>query len=326
MSLTQTISEFCPPDPQLTEDHAPNLSGKVYLITGGTSGIGFELAKILYSKNAKVYITSRTSSSAEKAIGSLMAAIPYSKGDLAYVVADFTDLDQVRPAANSFLAREKELHAVWYNAGVMQPPAGSKTKQGYEIQWGTNVVAHFLLSQFLMPVLLATAKTAPEGTVRAVWTSSDGHHLYSPKPDGVDWEDIKVRKPVDWKPSKSSMEYYGQSKAGNILLSKETAARYGAEGLVSVSLNPGHLNTNLNRSIPSWQQSIAGLILHEPRLGALTELYAGLSDEISLENNGAYIIPWGRIGKEHDWLLKSVKNGNGRKLWDFLLSDLKEYL
>jgi retinol dehydrogenase-12 len=68
MSLHQTLSEFYPPKPTFTEKNLSDLSEKVYLITGGTSGIGLALAKILYSKNAKVYITSRTDASAEKAI------------------------------------------------------------------------------------------------------------------------------------------------------------------------------------------------------------------------------------------------------------------
>jgi NAD(P)-dependent dehydrogenase (short-subunit alcohol dehydrogenase family) len=229
MSLYQRLSEFYPPRPKFTEQNLPDLCGKIYLITGGTSGIGLALAKILYSKNAKVYITTRTASSAEKAITEIKSTSPTSTGALDFLPMDLTDLTQIAPAVREFLKKETLLHSVWFNAGVMNVPVGSQTKQGYELQWGTNVVAHFLISQLLMPVLVATAKVAPKGSVRAVWVSSDGHINFSPAPDGLDWEDLEKKKG-----SLSPMSSYGQNKVGNVLLAKETAVRYGKNGIVAV--------------------------------------------------------------------------------------------
>jgi retinol dehydrogenase 12 len=234
MSLCQSLGEFYPPKPTFTSLDLPNLYGKVYLITGGTSGIGFALAKILYSKDAKVYITSRTAASAEKTIGEIKESIQSDRGELAYLVVDLSDLATVALAVKSFLAEESMLHSVWYNAGVMNVPNGSKTKQGYELHWGTNVVAHFLMNKLLMPILLSTAQVAPKGSVRAVWVSSDGHINLSPKPDGIDWNDISKKKPDGWKGEKGSMTYYGQSKVGDVLLAMEVAKRYGKDGIVGV--------------------------------------------------------------------------------------------
>ena len=234
MSLSQALGEFRPPSPLFTETDVPDLSNKVYLITGGTSGIGLALAKILYSKNARVYITSRTPASAENAINETKKEIPISHGQIAYLTLDLTDLSTIAPAVKDFLAKESRLHSVWYNAGVMNTPAGSRTRQGYEIQWGTNVVAHFVINKLLMPILLSTAQVAQKGSVRSVWVSSDGHVYYSPKPDGIDWNDITTKKPDGWKGDMSAMKYYGQSKAGDVILSKEAAARYGEQGVVSV--------------------------------------------------------------------------------------------
>ena len=234
MSLSQSLSEFYPPSPKYTENDVPDLPSKVYLITGGTSGIGLALAKILYSKNARVYITSRTPTSAENAIDEIKKDIPISHGQVAYLTLDLTDLSTIAPAVNDFLAKESRLHSVWYNAGVMNTPAGSRTRQGYEIQWGTNVVAHFVINKLLMPILLFTAQVAQEGSVRSVWVSSDGHINFSPKPDGIDWNDIMIKQPDGWKGGMSVMKYYGQSKAGDVILSKETATRYGKQGIVSV--------------------------------------------------------------------------------------------
>lgn len=234
MPLCQTLSEFYPPKPRFTEDDLPDLSGKVYLITGGTSGIGLALAKILYSKNAKVYITSRSDRSAEQAITGIQKSVESTKGELKYLLVDLSDISTVGPMVQKFLEQENVLHIVWFNAGVMNVPDGSITKQNFELQWGTNVVAHFIMNKLLTPVLLSTAQAAPKGTVRVVWVSSDGHILLSPKGDGIDWNDITTKKGPGWTGDKGSMTYYGQSKVGNVLLAKEIAKRYGGQGIVSV--------------------------------------------------------------------------------------------
>jgi len=327
MPLCQTLSEFYPPKPTLTEKNISDLSGKVYLITGGTSGLGLALAKILYAKNAKVYITSRTDASAEKAITEIQAAVKSSSGELRHLTIDLSDLDTVAPAVKSFLAQETLLHTVWFNAGVMLVPEGSKTKQGYELQWGTNVVAHFLMNKLLMPLLLSTAKVAPKGTVRVVWVSSDGHINFSPKGDGIDWNDI-TKKPEGWRGEKGSMTYYGQSKVGNVLLAKEVARRYGDHDIVGVALNPGHLKTNLQRHSAGFGvKLVSEVLLHDPHFGALTELYAGFSEEIGLGNNGAYIIPWGRLGKTRADIEAGFRDrGTGKRLWDLLEEETQPYL
>ena len=111
--------------------------------------------------------------------------------------------------------------------GVMAPPQGSKTKQGYELQLGTNCVAPFLLTKLLMPILLQTAKTAPAESVRVVWTSSIGAEFFSPK-KGVNLDNM------DYKNDQSRWHKYGVSKAGNIFHGQELARRYGGEGIISV--------------------------------------------------------------------------------------------
>ncbi|KAI9765868.1 MAG: hypothetical protein M1835_007306 [Candelina submexicana] len=185
-------SEFFPPKPSFTEKDLHDLSGKVYMITGGISGIGPELARILYSKNAKVYITGRSSQSAEKAISDIKAHPTIdtdpTTGSLVFLEFDLTDLASIRPAVDSFLRQETVLHSVWYKAGVMNPPKGSKTVQGYELQ--------------------------------TVWVSSIDHDMYGPRNGGINWGDINNEEG-----KMSVMECYGQSKAAVIMLSYETGKR-----------------------------------------------------------------------------------------------------
>jgi len=101
---------------------------QVFLVTGAASGIGFELAKMLYSKNATIYIAARSSNRAGEAIKTLQTEIPKSQGRLAPLVVDLADLSSIKPAVQTFLSRETRLDCLMHNAGVMQPPTGSKTK------------------------------------------------------------------------------------------------------------------------------------------------------------------------------------------------------
>lgn len=182
----------------------------------------------------------------------------------------------------------------------MIPPQGSKTKQGYELQLGTNNVAPFLFTKLLTPILLKTAKLEPPGSVRVVWTSSSAAESFSPK-NGVDIANL------DYKTDQSAWHKYGVSKAGNYLHGREFAKRYGGEGVISVvrivyvrwvdlvltvqALNPGNLKSGLQRHVPGWQMYILNLLLHTPIHGAYTELFAGLSPDVTPEHNGAWSMP-----------------------------------
>jgi retinol dehydrogenase 12 len=86
---------------------------------------------------------------------------------------DLDDLTTIKKSAEEFLAKETRLDVLWNNAGVMIPPQGSKTKQGYELQLGTNNVAPFLFTKFLTPLLVETAKSATKGSVRVLWVLQD---------------------------------------------------------------------------------------------------------------------------------------------------------
>jgi retinol dehydrogenase-12 len=135
-------------------------------------------------------------------------------------------LSTIKKSAGEFLAKEKKLDVLWNNAGVMVPPQGSKTKQGYELQIGTNNLAPFLFTKLLIPILAETAKTSPPGSVRVVWTSSSAVN-FAPK-EGVDMSNL------DYKVDKNVWQKYGISKSGNYYHNSEFAKRYAGEGIISV--------------------------------------------------------------------------------------------
>ena len=116
---------------------------------------------------------------------------------------------------------------LWNNAGVMRPPEGSKTKQGYELQLGTNNLAPFLFTKLLTPILVETAKTSPPGSVRVVWVSSSAVDAVSP-PGGMDINNL------DYKQHQSPWQKYGVSKVGNLFHGMEYAKRNAEDGIISV--------------------------------------------------------------------------------------------
>jgi retinol dehydrogenase-12 len=174
-----------------------------------------------------VYLAARSEEKTNAAIESIKAAFPNSKGEAIYLHLDLDDLTTIKASANDFLSKEDKLNVLFNNAGVMVPPQGSKTKQGYELQLGTNNVAPFLFTKLLTPTLIKTAKLGPPGTVRVVWTSSSVAEAGSPK-NGVNMDNL------DYKVDKPAWHKYGVSKAGNILHAKEYANRYKGDGLISV--------------------------------------------------------------------------------------------
>jgi retinol dehydrogenase-12 len=159
-------------------------------------------------------------------------------------------LTTIKKSASEFLSKESKLDVLWNNAGVMVPPQGSKTKQGYELQLGTNNVAPFLFTKLLTPILTKTAKEAPPGSVRVVWVSSSAAEGFSPK-GGVDMGNL------DYKKDKATWHKYGVSKAGNVLHAKEYARRFGGEGILSLVCVPA-LRTKEPQMLIEWIGSKPG--------------------------------------------------------------------
>jgi retinol dehydrogenase 12 len=152
-------TEMFPPKPKWTEKDIPDQHGRVFIVTGGSSGCGYEVSKALYNLNGRVYIAGRNASSAAEAIESIKSSPPAAdqvvqrgKGELFFLKLDLADLSTIKASVEKFLGMEERLDVIWHNAGVMVPPAGSLTKQGHDMQLGTNVLGPFLFQQFLTPM------------------------------------------------------------------------------------------------------------------------------------------------------------------------------
>lgn len=304
--------------------HTDTTTGKVHIVTGGYAGCGHQLSKILYQHNATVYIAGRSPDKAYKTIESIKADHPNSSGKLVFLQVDFSDLATIKPAVEEFTSKESHLNTLTNNAGVMNPPSGSKDKQGYELQLGTNCLGPFLFSKLLTPILKKTAEKAPADTVRVTWAASMAVGM-SPKggvtfkADGVSVEQT------------DAMTGYSQSKAANCLLAAEYAQHHAKDGIVSVSWNPGNLQSELQRHTSPILSVLLKPILYPARFGAYTELYAALSPAVTAAHNGAYVAPWGRINHVRADVMAAMKRvqdggtGQGEKFWDYCERETSKY-
>lgn len=221
------ISQAFPPKPHFTESNVPDLTGKVTIVTGANTGVGREIAQVLYSKNATVWVAARNEKKGLDAIEGIKKQHPASKGSIKFLKLDLADLTTIGPSAKEFLAQETKLDILFNNAGVMTPPEGSKTEQGYELQLGVNCLGHFLFTKHLTPLLQSTAKSAPKNSVRVIWVSSSAADVLSPK-NGFERDNLDYHQP------RNLMHKYATSKAGNYYHNTEFARKYKNDGIVSV--------------------------------------------------------------------------------------------
>lgn len=261
-------------------------------MTGSNTGIGKEVASILYSKNAKVYVAARSEDKANLAIADMKKSWPASTGALVFLHLDLADLSTIATSAAQF--KEPKLHGLINNAAVQAvkaEPPNNVTAQGYEIHMGVNVLGTFLLTKLLTPKLVETAKNEPPNTVRIVWVSSLGLELVGEEGKGLSPEYLEY-----W-PALSPMERYGMSKAGNWLYAVEFARRHAADGVVSVPCNPGHLKSDLYRDGSAiFKFMLHTFLTYPPVYGAYTELFSALSPELTMENSAS----WGKLSLNID--------------------------
>ncbi|TFK40855.1 NAD(P)-binding protein [Crucibulum laeve] len=303
-SLWSIFRQLFPPAPRYSIDDIPDLTGKIIIVTGSNTGVGKETAKALLLHNAKVYIACRSQIKAEEAILDLEQ---HTGKKALFLNLDLGDLKSIKTAAEEFLSRETELHVLFNNAGVFIPPVELITTQGYDLQFGTNTLGHFYFTKLLIPVLLSTAKSNPRGAVRVVNTASIGHYLWGDL-DFNTFKDTPARRKM------TPLALYAQSKFGNVVFSNEMARRYGDQGIISMSVNPGNLRSDIQRHVSKTKASLVDFIFYYPvAYGALTQLWGGTSLE-GAEFNGEYLFPWARMGAAR---VETKDPQIGKALWQW---------
>lgn len=256
-----------------------DLTGKQVFITGGASGLGQETARAMAAKGAHVVIAARDPAKLEVAAHEIRAGSGNEKVET--ILCDLASLKSVRECAKEAAARLDRIDILINNAGVMACPF-STTADGFEMQFGTNHLGHFLLTNLLMPLI--RKGTDP----RIVNLSSRGHHL-----DQVNYED----------PHYAHREYqkwpaYGQSKTANVQFTVGLEKRLAALGIHSYAVHPGGIQTNLGRHMTEddlkWMMSrfksedSGALGLKSIPAGAATTCYAATAAELARQG-GIYL-------------------------------------
>ena len=217
-----------------TDRDVPSQQGKCFIVTGANTGIGYEAAKVLVAKGARVLLACRDAARGEAAIARIRHDVPLS--DLACLPLDLADLASVR-AAVDIVAQEPRLDALINNAGVMFPPL-TRTAQGFELQWGVNHLGHFALAALLLPKLAETPGS------RVVVTSSLAH-----MGGNIDWDDLNAEKGYN------KTQRYSDSKLANMLHFFELDRRLRAAGapVTALGCHPGVAPTELVRHSRFYQ-------------------------------------------------------------------------
>jgi NAD(P)-dependent dehydrogenase (short-subunit alcohol dehydrogenase family) len=256
-----------------TTDYIADQSGRVAIVTGANSGIGFEAAKALAAKGAQVIVASRSAEKGDRAVASIRGETTGVKAEL--MLLDLASLVSVREFAAAFTARFERLDLLVNNAGVMMPPGREETSDGFELQFGTNHLGHFALTLQLLPLLVKT-----EGA-RVVNVSSSAQNFGKLDLDDVQWTQRSFDR----------MGSYGASKIANMLFTLELQRRFEGAGVdtLAMACHPGWTGTNLQKTstLFRWLNPVFGM---KPWQGALPTLYAAVADDAQ---GGGYYGPDG---------------------------------
>jgi NAD(P)-dependent dehydrogenase (short-subunit alcohol dehydrogenase family) len=282
---------------------AVDLSGKVAIVTGASAGIGVETARALAAAGARVVLAARNAERTREAADSIRARVPGARLEVGML--DLTSLASVRAFAAWYLDAHDELQLLINNAGVMYTPF-EHTAEGFELQFGTNHVGHFLLTCLLVPALLAGAPS------RVVNLSSAGH-----AGSDIVWDD----------PNFERREYekfasYGQSKTANILFSVELDRRLADRGVHAYAVHPGMIATELGRYMtPDDMAALMERAKRSPsggmptrkslEQGAATTVWAATTPELDT-HGGTYLADCQVTDQHAPW---ARDPGGAKRLW-----------
>ena len=237
----------------------PDQTGRTAVITGANTGLGYETATALAAKGAHVVIAVRNIEKGNAAADLITRAIPGAS--VVVQELDLSSLESIRSAADELRSRYDSIDLLINNAGVMMTPK-STTKDGFELQFGTNHLGHFALTNLLLDRVLA----APGS--RIVTVSSVGHRFAR---RGIRFDDLQ------WDNSYSRVGAYGQAKLANLMFTYELQRRLQGTDTIAVAAHPGGSNTELARNLPIAIRGLTTVLaplMQGPDMGALPTLRA----------------------------------------------------
>jgi retinol dehydrogenase-12 len=246
-----------------------DLDNKTFIVTGASSGIGRITAHELAKRGAHVILACRSVAKAQPVIDQIIRETGNTRIEL--VELDLGDLSSVRRCAEQLLARNIPIHGLVNNAGL----AGQRgtTKDGFEIQFGTNHLGHYLFTRLLLDRIKAS------GHARIVNVASNSH--YSAK--RIDWP--ALRAPTR---TTTAMREYGVSKLANVLFTKELAHRLEGSDVTTYSLHPGVVATDAWRRVPAPVRWLIKQFMISPEQGAQSTLRCATAPELATETGRYY--------------------------------------
>ncbi|KAK0538359.1 hypothetical protein OC842_001335 [Tilletia horrida] len=301
-----------------------DLTGKVAIVTGTSpGGIGAETARQLAIHGAKVYLASRNEQKNQKTVEEITQSSPVGKTLLLETLKlDLSDLAAVRKAADEFKTREERLDILVLNAGIMGCPY-SLSKDGFETQFQTNHLAHFLFAKELLPALEAGA-TASGHPSRVISLTSIGHRFERLYPfASVSFE---TRELVNRKFGPSVMGNfvrYSQAKLANLLFAREWNRRIGRPGggkVMAAAVHPGVIRSNLYMYTPGGSLMLRGMLPTAD--GALSSLYVATSPDLETENS--WDVYRGDYGLKHTDSSAARDLKKASDLWELSEDAVKE--
>ena len=282
-----------------TSDDVPGQHGRLAVVTGADTGLGFETAAVLAARGASVVLAVRDIEKGKRAAARIAGTAPGA--DVMIQRLDLTSLDSIRAAADQLRAQHPRIDLLINNAGVMFPPKQT-TGDGFELQFGTNHLGHFALTGLLLEQML------PVPGSRVVTVSSLAHRIWA----RINFDDLQGER------SYSRVAAYGQSKLANLMFTYELQRRLsGAGTTIAVAAHPGLASTELARYTPPITAFSYALVSQNAAIGALPTLRAATDPGVA---GGQYYGPRGFFGtRGYPQLAHSSRQSHDtaiqRRLW-----------
>jgi NAD(P)-dependent dehydrogenase (short-subunit alcohol dehydrogenase family) len=267
------------------------------VLTGSTSGIGWETLLALLPQFDRIFLPVRNLAKAEKMIQHLP-----QKEKIGLIYLDLSNLASVKAGAAVLLSQVDEIQVLINNAGGMYP-AGKRTAEGVDLSFSSNHLGQFLLFQELLPALI-------KGQAKVIQVSSEAHRIAgTPEPD------FSLRK------SSSTVAYYAKVKLYNILFTNEIITKYASDGLTAYSLHPGAVRTAFGSEASAWAKGLIAftkLFFISPKAGAATTIFLATTAKENLKNGGYY-----KNKKLSSTSTLARDSKLGKALWEFSLAEIQ---